>query len=356
MKKSLQMLAKSGLFQVLLLTLAPGSMHPVQAAEGGRPPSEPPTLIEPLPGEPQIPGLNWDPSSMQLIQENLGLELRWSVILIGTWSSPDWVLLHGGAPVRIDPATNRFEVKFPVYGQAASGKFSAVGPLGELETQEVRIRIPDFGERQKTDIEAPRRRFFSYASLGLSSIHYTETSRDAHDTLNLTARFSGLYLIASQRWEAAWSAYTTAVHIAQSPPDSIRFLGVNLRAGYIMPIERSRWRVSILGGAYYTTTFVPGGRYGFQNMLGPQLYPNMRYTLSNDSSLNGYIKYSPVAGGGVKLLPASNFEFATGGGFLRDLPEGRSWGISLDYAQIQLTFDVVQITARSLTLGATFGF
>lgn len=352
MNASPHTLAKLG----LLLTLTALSVSRVQAANPQSTPVEPPSLIEPPSGEPRIQGLNWDPSSLRLIQENLGLELRWSVLLQGTWTSPDWVLLQGGAPVQTDPTTRRFQAQFPVYGQTASGKFSAVGPLGELETEEVKIRIPDFGERQKADIQAPSRRLFSYASLGLSSVHYTETTREDYDALNLTARFSGLYLITPQRWEVAWSAYTTAFHFLQTPSDSIRFLGLNLRAGYIIPIERSRWRVSILGGAYYTTTFVPGGSYGFQNMLGPQLYPNMRYTLSTDSSLSAYIKYSPVSGSGVALLPASNFEFATGCGYLRDLPGGRSWGIALDYAQIQLSFSLVHITAQSLSLGATFGF
>jgi len=284
------------------------------------------------------------------VQENLGLELRWSILLNGTWTSPDWVLLQGGAPVQPDPTTHRFQVRLPVYGQAASGKFSAVGPLGELETEEVKVRIPDFGERQKADIEAPCRRLFSYASLGLSSIHYTETTREDDNALNLSARFSGLYLITPQRWEVAWSAHTTAFPVSQTPADSLRFLGVNLRAGYIIPIERSRWRISILGGAYYTTTFVPGGGYGFQNMLGPQLYPNMRYTLSTDSSLSAYIKYSPVAGGSVALLPASNFEFATGCGYLRDLPERRAAVPGLVAAE---QADIRQQIEQSLEQGST---
>ena len=352
MNKRLRSFAPFG----LLLVLGISATESARAADAQPAPVDPPSLIESPPGEPRIPGLNWDPSSLRLTHENLGLELRWSVILQGTWNSPDWLLLHGGLPVQPDPATRRFQIRFPVYGRTASGKFSAVGPLGELETEEVKVSVPEPGERSRADIEAPHRRLFSYASLGLSSIHYTETTRQDHDALNLTARFSGLYLITPRRWEVAWSAYTTAVHVAQTPSDSIRFLGLNLRAGYIIPIERSRWRVSVLAGAYYTTTFVPGGGYGFNNMLGPQLYPNLRYTLSNDSSLSAYIKYSPVSGAGVALLPASNFEFAAGGGFLRDLPGGRSWGLSFDYAQIQLGFTLVNITTRSLSLGTTFGF
>jgi hypothetical protein len=313
------------------------------------------SIIPALPEDRHIQGLSWNPNSIQIVSAPLGTELRWYAQLQGNFARSDWSLIHEATPLSPDPSNGFFEVRIPVLGTAAEARITAVGPLGEVEEEDLRIQIPDFKHNQDDGEVSRPKTLFPNTNLGVTSVAYSETTRADYSALALTARASVLYLIAPPRWEVALAGFGTLTWLSQSAPDSLRFFGMSLRGGYVLPLEGTRWRVSFLTGLYYTTTFVPADRFGFRNMLGPQLYPNFRYTLNAESSLSGYIKFSPVSGEGIALLPASNYEFAVGSGYLRDLPGGRTWGVQLDLAQVQLEFSLVKIVSRTLTLGVSYG-
>ncbi len=325
-------------------------------------------IVSPKPGKSRIENLEWDYENISLEPESPSPGAPWVAKIFGLYKQPNWTLLQGAKKINVTEGSGQFEIKVPVKGKTASARISGVGPLGIVESEEIRVFIPSLEKRiaqqppgSATSIALSNvradRRFLAQTSLGMTSINYIEKSLGDQSNLidysaiALTGRIGGTWLLAPPRWELGLTSYGTLTWLSESAPHQIRFLGVNARVGYVIQPAQSRWKFSLVGGAYYTTTFVPGGDYGFQNMLGPQLYPNFRVTLSSSSSLSGYFKFSPVSGGSAPILELANHEMAVGGAYLRDLPGGRTWGFSLDLARIQLKFSLIEIQAQNITAG-----
>ena len=330
-----------------------------------------PQILNPKPGKSKIETLEWDRESLSLEPEvgSDPKDNRWQVKLRGIYPQKNWNLLQGAKRIPMEGQNGLFEIKIPVKGRTASVRISGVSPLGIVETEELRISVPvlekvtapppspDAIPSASTFVENAKsatRRFFTQTALGMTSLNYSETTRADYAAIALTARMGITYLLAPPNWEAGLSGYGTLTWLSQSAPDNIRFIGVNARFGYIIQPARSRWRLGLVAGGYFTTTQVSDGTFGFQNMMGPQLYPNFRVTLTPRSSVSAYFKFSPVSSG-FTLMKFENSEMAVGGTYTRDFGNGRNWGFSLDYARIQLKFTLVEIVSQSITAGVTLG-
>jgi len=359
-------LATRGLISFLLL-----AGLPLRAQEYDPESPDHPQVVSPKPGKSKIETLEWDRESLSLEPET-GTDPkdnRWQVTLRGVYPQKNWNLLQGSKRISIEEKNGLFEVKIPVKGRTASVRISGVSPLGVVETEELRISVPQL---EKLTAPPPRpdvipsagafvqnaksseRRFTTQTALGMTSINYTETTRPDYSAIALTARMGLTYVLAPPQWEIGLSGYSTLTWLSESAPDNIRFIGINARLGYIIQPARARWRLGLVAGGYFTTTQVSDGTFGFQNMTGPQLYPNFRYTLTPKSRISAYFKYSPVSAG-LSLMKLGNNELAVGSTYTRDFGNGRNWGLTLDYARIRLEFELVEIVSESITAGVTLG-
>ena len=134
---------------------------------------------------------------------------------------------------------------------------------------------------------------------------------------------------------------------------SVRYLGVNLRAGYDTPWLTGDWKLQLNLGWYYNTTFVTNDRFGYVNANGPQFFPAVSYTIDENSSVGGYLKFSPMSTGFSFLNSSMNYEVAAGAYYM--FP-GLLFGkfkhtLNLDFAHLSIKPDAVRAFSNSTTIG-----
>ena len=199
----------------------------------------------------------------------------------------------------------------------------------------------------------PQRLFVS-PGLGVSSIHFTQTDKADYSSMVATVKVSANYFLFPPKWDLGFSGFMNLATLSKSGADEVRFLGLNLRMGYIFPQVKAPWRLSLYGGWYYTSASSSSETFGYRNVSGPQLYPSIRRTLSNGHAVSTYLKFSPIFNS-LGLLGLSNSEIATGFGYL--IPsENHTYSINLDFARLHLTNEDVETNSTSVSLGGSMTF
>ncbi len=220
------------------------------------------------------------------------------------------------------------------------------------ETVQIPVVVPgtaDVKFNQKID-----RRLFVSPGVGLSSIHFTQTGNDPYSSLVTTVKVSANYLLFPPKWDLGFTGFVNVASLSKSTTTDVRFLGLNLRVGYIFPQVTAPWRLSLYGGFYYSTMFASDRTFGYRNIGGPQLFPALRRTLSNGQGIGTYFKFSPISSNFGFLDLGSN-EIAFGVSYI--IPTAvRTYSISFDYAQMNLKIEDSQLNSRSLSLGCSATF
>jgi hypothetical protein len=238
------------------------------------------------------------------------------------------------------------------------------------------ILVPAGGEKKKrqskvvlTHSEARLPSWNLSVSLGPTWSTYTETATALPDVkvsqVGLTAKVQTQFRILPPRWDAAFSVFGTVVPLSHSPDSlpSARWLGINVRGGYQLPLDRlSRNTLSILPGVYAWSMFVPNDQYGLQNLDGPQLV--LAYNRAQGAKLGnfatllrygGYIKVA-VIGSGFGLTGLSNHEFAAGAQLtLRFFSLPKPLVLATDYSSLRFVTEgfAMNLSTISLSLGTS---
>ena len=130
-------------------------------------------------------------------------------------------------------------------------------------------------------------------------------------------------------------------------------MGVNARIGYNTPWLTGNWKLQLNLGWYYNTTFVTNNRFGYVGANGPQFFPAIEYQIDENSSVGGYLKYSPMSSGFSFLNSSTNYEVAAGAYYM--LP-GLLFGkykhtINFDFAHLSIKPDAIRVFSNSTSLG-----
>jgi len=260
-----------------------------------------------------------------------------------------------------------FELKIPFDAGFKNLELALVGPKGEVEYHFYQLElempaIPVAGEIEAKESELPagefnqklKRNWFVSPGLGISSLNYRQTAIDSYQSIVMTAKVSANYFIAPPKWDLGFTGFFNFVSLSRSSPVDVRFLGLNLRLGYIFPQVEAPWRLSLYGGWYYSTMFASDSSFGYKNISGPQLFPSLRRNLNNGHAVSAFLKFSPISNN-FGFLSLSNHEFATGVSYL--IPtETRTYSISVDYARISFSDEEVEISSNSISLGGSVTF
>lgn len=193
-------------------------------------------------------------------------------------------------------------------------------------------------------------------SLGITSSSYSQSNGRGLNQILLTFKSAYVYALAPPKWDLGVSMYFSLFPLSADIPNIwARFLGLNIRIGYSKPLN-DRWTLGLMGGAYYTTMLTSrDSKIGFENLMGPQIYPTISYLLDKSNTLGGYFKFSAV-GSAFSLNSFSDHEIAFGSSLQRTVASGRVFTLSADFSQLNVLIDPVQITSQSLSLsgGMTF--
>ena len=301
-----------------------------------------------------IPGLKWEPTLNLETEKNEEDEDRFFISISGVYEIPDSDLISGAKKLVTTghEVPHPFTFKMPVTRDRISLKLVSVDAHGTINRAIYELVIPDLPARKEKLLNV---RFITSVSFGYSMIEYSEQSRISLSMSAVTAKTSFLYKIVPGRWDLATSAYITALPLASTDPAQTRFLGVNLRLGYILPGISSPWQIALMAGGYYTTMLVSSNLYGFRDMMGPQLFPTIRYEFNSRTNVGLYFKYSPILGASG-LLPFDQREIAAGLSFTRIVFGRNPLSFSVDFADLSLSVDSLVVTSRSTSFSIGFGF
>jgi hypothetical protein len=313
----------------------------------------------------KILNLKWlNPEPVTTVNQ-IGEEIKITTIILGNFIRPEWTLVANNKKIITDEKGN-FEFKMPLTVTALSTEFTAIGPMGEIEKETLRILYTDWELRHEEIEVEPKKKYFINPGLNLTTIQYKETGTSDYNSISLTGKFSITYLLRPPKWDLGMSAYLTLIPVTKSRKETARFFGYNLRAGYTFPKINKPWKFTLYGGIYYTTMFVNPAAFGFKNMSGIQIFPTLRKTLKNDSAISGYFKYSPISQN-FGLLSLDNRELALGLAYTRPMPgEGKTLNFSFDLSNIAMKLigtvvgttkqKTISITNTTLSIGSSYGF
>jgi hypothetical protein len=247
--------------------------------------------------------------------------------------------------------TRSFILRVKLSSETSNVQIQSIDAQGRVMTEVVQFVFREKTEKSVGPVK-PLRHVIS-PSLGVSSIQYNEALVNPYSALTVT--FKGAYSYRfSSKFDIGASFYMTAFSLwtSMSGADA-RFFGANGRIGYV-PIAVNNWKVSIQAGLYYTTMFVASRAFGFQNLMGPQLYPSISRQIG-DYSIAGYFKFCPV-GAGFNLATFTDREMAGGVQFRFPVRNQKVYSIGLDIADLRVKIDGTQVSTTSVSLSASYGW
>lgn len=189
------------------------------------------------------------------------------------------------------------------------------------------------------------------ASLGFTRVDYLETGAAEYQAVMITPKINYKKPL-STRWDLGANAFFTAAPITKNQNVvTLRFFGANVRAGYQIESVPRPWRLSLMGGLYYTTTFETNNSVGFKDMAGPQIFPVLSREFRRGESGFAYLKYAPMLDGAAVTFRGR--EYAAGLGYsIQSERIKRPVSVTLDYSQLRLNFEnLLLIRSQTLTLG-----
>ncbi|MEK6704562.1 MAG: hypothetical protein AABZ06_02130 [Bdellovibrionota bacterium] len=212
------------------------------------------------------------------------------------------------------------------------------GPLQPLQGAEAHAPIP----------AAPR--FSVTPSLGISFNLLTEGATNYH-LIALTAKASMQYSL-SRSFSIGANSFITAQSLSTNLPDMrVRYFGANIRFGYAIPWITSPWSLSIATGLSYGRMFVEPGRFGYGDLLYPQIYPSIRRRIDT-GAVYAYLKCVPL-GDAITDFSMNAREIAFGGGY--EIGGTKPWHPVLSVDVSDLIFipsnAATPIRSASITLG-----
>ena len=201
---------------------------------------------------------------------------------------------------------------------------------------------------------AVERPFSLTPGLSFTSIAYSQTGMSDFSEIALTAKLSSIFKL-SDRWFLNGSIFATAVPISSNLAGiTANYLGVNLKISYRFTRPSSPIIFYLAAGGFYSAIFVTRQMFGYEGVIGPQIYPTLGVQLSSKNSLSLSFKFSPVANQ-IQLLKLSNREQAVGLVFNHvNSSNDHSVGVSLDYSQLIFNFSNSDISNSTVSVCVSY--
>lgn len=199
-------------------------------------------------------------------------------------------------------------------------------------------------------------RFALSAGAGVTTSTYTQTRVGSISMFALTGKVSARWAKRGSPWGIFGNTFVTAFNISSNPSTrQLQFLGSNIRGTYSIPFEKSRWAMSISTGLYFNTTFGMTGNFGYQNIMGPQLYPSVRFVDKAWNVWMAYFKFSPVSSRLSLMDSSGSRELGAGITYaLKPDKKRQYFAFSFDWSDLKVTLGSSQFTVKQMTLGASY--
>ncbi len=267
--------------------------------------------------------------------------------------------LHGQEVPLVDNGV--FEQEINLSGQETPVELIKTNADGATEKETMTLLLRDYLFLKMGGPLANQSKFSATISGGTSLITYTQTGFPRYDQATTHIKGQMSLRLGQSQWIVGLNAFSTILPYSVSTTnpvlqqETLQFFGTNARIGYIIPSRSETWSVTLMTGIYYTTTF--GTQViGYQHYRGFQLYPTLKQTFADKSSVLIYFKFSPVTDG-IPLYVPNNFEVAAGAHYqFSPQYDGSNWSLGLDFTSLTLTTPSGNVNTFSnfLSLGYTF--
>lgn len=306
---------------------------------------------------------NLSKAEIKIDPESVRLELTETEV-----EKKSWVQLRGHSDVRnvniiwttrfikLSPEGD-FELQVPLEGKVTPLTLTAIDDYGRVEKANYEVLFEDWEIYRATLNEslttAESGNKFS-VGLGSTLISYSETGVSDYSSIALTGKANFSRSIFSARWSVGISGYLTLLPIRQNYAANARFLGLNFRLGYHFLNIPAPWKVSLQVGSFYTTMFVSGNQFGFENVNGPQLYPVVQRTLKDGKSVRSYLKISPLTTNSSGFSFKSR-EIAFGADYTFSTYREKPLSIGMDFSDLLIKLTEQDLAAKTISLSLTIG-
>jgi hypothetical protein len=315
-------------------------------------------------GTPPISGLTLkddDSLPLKLVDPD-GSSPKLRVTLEGVYPAFDWslIVVSGGNVVHRTPGSGAFEINIPVLGPQTTVTLTAISPGGAVQSTRILLRCPSWNDAQARARDGRvYSRFHGTAGLDFTHLDYTQTGLPSLSPVFLSAKGSLEYWLKPEAWNLSISGNFTLLPVIASPSGySIRFLGIDGRAGYVLPWISAPWRLTFMVGMDYMTTFTSspsGDPFSYVNIGGPEFYSKLSRTFRSGASLDADFKLSSLSDQFTSLSLSSR-EIASG--LTYNFPPdrgGRGFSLRFDWVGLSLQ-DVSGAQAAFTTLSLGGGY
>lgn len=301
-----------------------------------------------------------NPRKVRISIEPHGTEFKAVAQLRGRFTrAPNWTFVWQDQAVgRIgsDDQSIDFSFEVPIRSERTAVQVNAVGPDGELESASLVLIVPEIKELIARARNETTNRSMFFASLGPSYITYTQDGKPNVSQIGLNAKLAYQYVLVPPRIDIGLSAYMTLLPVTSSPAGlSARFLGINLRSGYLLPVLSNPWQLSIAAGWYYVTMYVPTNDFGFTNLSGPQLFPVLKYIRNDGDTISTYVKFSPVSNQ-LAIMDIASREIAAGFTWVHVLKNKHPISFALDFANVKAVVEEADVNLNSMSASVGYGW
>lgn len=263
---------------------------------------------------------------------------------------------------RVEIADEKFSCEIEITGPETPAEIQSVTQLGEVKKQRFTLELTNF-EQIIEDYRAihggaPVKRFSAIPSLGMSTVSYSQPGVGSFSELGVSAKVELHYILKPQLWDSKVYAFGLLLPFSPTISQSslaatgLSYFGAGGEVGYTIRSIRAPWTLTIYGGVSYLTTFTSES-FGFQNVLGLQLYPSVRRALGNGGALKAYAKYVPLSSA-FSPFTLDNGEIGFGVGY--DFPSkkpGKHWGVQFDGSLLNLGTTLGIVNSNVFTLSGS---
>lgn len=309
-----------------------------------------------------IENLTWDESSSTQepqVQMKMSPEQKpiYFVKLSGVYKNKAANVLYNNQKIDFTPE-GKFTIEVEVDSDQENFSLLAIDEAGDVQKEKNDLVFKDWAKFLADQNKKPLKRITLIPGLGFSYINYSQTSVATISEIAVTPRFTGRFTL-NEKISFETNAYYQALLLSDSPSgSSVQMLEFNVEGSYfIKKIVNERWQLKISAGYYYTTAFSNSASFGFNNVNGIDLFPQLSHTLPKDQSAWISFRYAPILNG-LAFLSLNNTEMTIGAGYSFTPTEKKKRVISatFDIELLQLNLGGIQVNSNAYTLGGRYQF
>ena len=182
---------------------------------------------------------------------------------------------------------------------------------------------------------------------GPVSQSFTQSDGPSFSGFSIAVKGDAQFTLMPNTITADISGSINALPISTADGSNIFFAEGNARVGYVLPFLKGPWQATFMGGVTYMSMFGTPGTYGYSNLIWPEIFPVVRYSLKGDKSVYAYFKYATLSSA---IIDSANYAMSIGGGYVIGGWNSKAVSFMLDYSSLAYGDSVSTLSSSNISL------